>query len=52
MQREDQDIALKWRLAIRELFTTYFARGYQAVDFMFDRENGSGAYVLARRPVQ
>ena len=49
MQREDRDVALKWRLGVRDVFTTYFARGYEAVDFIFNREIGSGAYILSRR---
>jgi predicted GNAT superfamily acetyltransferase len=42
------DLALAWRLATRQIFTTYFARGYRAVDFMLDRANRKGAYLLAR----
>ena len=41
------DRALAWRMATREIFTTYFARGYQAVDFMLDRAARRGAYLLA-----
>jgi predicted GNAT superfamily acetyltransferase len=40
------DLALAWRMATREIFTTYFARGYRAVDFFIDRENRRGAYLL------
>jgi predicted GNAT superfamily acetyltransferase len=40
--------ALEWRLATREIFTTYFGRGYRAVDFFLDRPNGKGAYLLTR----
>ncbi len=39
-------IALDWRMATRGLFTTYFARGYRAVDFRLDRPAGKGAYLL------
>jgi predicted GNAT superfamily acetyltransferase len=38
--------ALEWRMATRELFTAYFARGYTAVDFALDRAAGKGAYLL------
>ena len=31
------DLALAWRLVTREIFTTYFARGYRAVEFFLDR---------------
>jgi predicted GNAT superfamily acetyltransferase len=41
-------LALEWRLATREIFTTYFARGYQAVDFILDRRGSRGTYLLAR----
>ena len=40
-------LALEWRLATREIFTTYFARGYQAVDFTLDRPGKRGTYLLA-----
>jgi predicted GNAT superfamily acetyltransferase len=40
--------ALEWRLATRGIFTTYFGRGYRAVDFFLDRPNGKGAYLLTR----
>jgi predicted GNAT superfamily acetyltransferase len=43
------DLALEWRMATREIFTTYFGRGYRAVDFFLDRANGKGAYLLTRQ---
>jgi predicted GNAT superfamily acetyltransferase len=42
------DLALEWRLATRELFTTYFARGYRAVEFFLDRPSRKGTYLLIR----
>jgi predicted GNAT superfamily acetyltransferase len=42
------DLALAWRMATRRIFTTYFSRGYRAVDFLLDRVAGKGSYVLAR----
>ena len=42
------DLALEWRMATRRLFTTYFGRGYRAVDFQLDRPNRRGAYLLTR----
>jgi predicted GNAT superfamily acetyltransferase len=42
------ELALDWRLATREIFTTYFARGYRAVDFALDKAAGRGRYLLAR----
>ena len=40
--------ALEWRLATREIFRTYFGRGYRAVDFFLDRPGGKGSYLLAQ----
>ena len=48
MQQQARAIALAWRLATREIFTTYFTRGYRVVDFLLNRESGGGAYVLSR----
>ena len=41
-------LALAWRVATRELFTTYFARGYRAVDFQLNRAARRGTYLLSR----
>src|SRR5205807_1145916 len=38
MLSREPDLALAWRLSTRQIFTTYFARGYRAVDFFLDRE--------------
>jgi predicted GNAT superfamily acetyltransferase len=40
------ELALEWRMTTREIFTTYFARGYRAVEFFLDREARKGAYLL------
>jgi predicted GNAT superfamily acetyltransferase len=48
MLAQAPDAAMRWRLATREIFTTYFGRGYRAVDFTLDRGAGRGAYLLAR----
>ena len=42
------ELALAWRICTRAIFTTYFDRGYRAVDFSLDREGRKGAYLLAR----
>jgi chorismate synthase len=42
------DLALAWRMETRRIFTTYFARGFRAVDFFLDRNRRTGAYLLAR----
>jgi predicted GNAT superfamily acetyltransferase len=41
-------LALAWRMATRDVFSTCFARGYRAVDFQLDRAARRGAYVLAQ----
>jgi predicted GNAT superfamily acetyltransferase len=48
MLAEAADVARAWRGATREIFRTYFARGYRAVDFELDRGGRYGRYVLAR----
>ena len=40
------DLALEWRMTTRELFTTYFAGGCRAIDFVLDREARKGTYLL------
>jgi predicted GNAT superfamily acetyltransferase len=44
------ELAMAWRLATREIFTSYFSRGYRAVDFSLDRANRKGAYLLVSQP--
>jgi predicted GNAT superfamily acetyltransferase len=48
MLSRNPELALAWRLRTREIFTTYFARGYRAVDFHLDRTARLGAYLLTR----
>lgn len=48
MQAEAPDLARRWRFDTRRIFTTYFGRGYRAVDFVLNREGGFGRYLLAR----
>jgi predicted GNAT superfamily acetyltransferase len=48
MQKAVPDRALAWRLELRQLFETYLAKGYRAVDFALQREAGFGRYLLAR----
>jgi predicted GNAT superfamily acetyltransferase len=42
------ELALDWRMTTREIFTTYFARGYRAVEFFLNREARKGAYLLVK----
>jgi predicted GNAT superfamily acetyltransferase len=48
MLAENPQLALEWRMATREIFTTYFTRGYRAVDFALDKAAGRGRYLLAK----
>ncbi|MEP7116992.1 MAG: hypothetical protein ABI880_05395 [Acidobacteriota bacterium] len=48
MQRAAPTLALEWRMQTRELFETYFGRGYRVVDFFLDREHSRGRYLLAK----
>jgi predicted GNAT superfamily acetyltransferase len=41
--------ARRWRMAMREIFTGYFGRGYKAVEFFLDREARQGAYLLTKK---
>lgn len=47
MQQQAPERALAWRLDVRRMFETYFARGYRAVDFVLQRDAGFGRYLLA-----
>ena len=50
MQAVTPALALEWRMATRQIFQTYFRRGYRAVDFYLSREASRGHYVLAKNP--
>jgi predicted GNAT superfamily acetyltransferase len=50
MQQRDLPLAEDWRLATREIFTSYLARGYEVVDFLLDRPRRRGTYLLSPRP--
>ena len=50
MQRRQPDLALAWRMTTRQIFQTYFGRGYRVVDFLIAREAGRGQYLLAQKP--
>jgi predicted GNAT superfamily acetyltransferase len=49
MQQQAPDVALKWRLDVRQMFEHYFNHGYRAVDFVLQREAGFGRYLLSTR---
>jgi predicted GNAT superfamily acetyltransferase len=46
MQAQEPELALNWRLTTRQVFQTYFARRYRAVDFFLARKAGKGHYLL------
>ena len=48
MQQRSLPLARAWREATREIFTTYLPRGYRVVDFVLDRVNHCGRYLLVR----
>jgi predicted GNAT superfamily acetyltransferase len=48
MLARNPELALAWRICTRAIFTTYFARGYRAVDFFLDRPARRGRYLLVR----
>jgi predicted GNAT superfamily acetyltransferase len=50
MQLRQHDLALAWRMTTRQIFQTYFGRGYRVVDFLIAREAGRGQYLLAQKP--
>jgi predicted GNAT superfamily acetyltransferase len=50
MLERDAQLALDWRHATREIFTSYFARGYRAVDFFLSPTSSRGQYLLSRTP--
>jgi predicted GNAT superfamily acetyltransferase len=47
MQERELTLARQWRAVSREVFRSYFGRGYRAVDFFLD-EDGTGSYLLER----
>jgi predicted GNAT superfamily acetyltransferase len=48
MLAQAPELALHWRMTTREIFTSYFGRGYRAVEFFLDRPARKGAYLLTR----
>ena len=50
MQQQAPDLAIEWRQHTREIFETYFGRGYRAVDFELQKQHVRGRYLLALTP--
>lgn len=48
MQQKAPERALAWRMAVRQMFEVYLAKGYRAVDFVLRRDSGFGRYLLAK----
>jgi predicted GNAT superfamily acetyltransferase len=51
MLRDEPNVALEWRMRLREQFQTCFQNGYRAVDFE-RTDGGGGRYLLTRRPAE
>jgi predicted GNAT superfamily acetyltransferase len=43
------NVALAWRMSTRQIFSTYFGRGYRAVEFFLDRPSRKGTYLLVKQ---
>jgi predicted GNAT superfamily acetyltransferase len=52
IRRENMALAVDWRRKTREIFETYFRRGYVAVDFARGERDGASCnlYTLWRPP--
>jgi predicted GNAT superfamily acetyltransferase len=48
MQQLATDLALEWRLGLRQVMTTAFTNDYRVVDFFIDRQAGGGSYLLSK----
>jgi len=48
MLAQAPELALAWRVCTRAIFTTYFDRGYRAVEFFLDRPRRCGRYLLVQ----
>ncbi|MEZ5287654.1 MAG: hypothetical protein R2712_23200 [Vicinamibacterales bacterium] len=48
LQLQSLELAMAWRMQTRDVFETYFRRGYRVVDFVLSRDQGFGRYLLAR----
>jgi predicted GNAT superfamily acetyltransferase len=48
MQQQAPELALAWRMDVRQMFQHYLAQGYRAVDFVLQRDAGFGRYLLAK----
>jgi predicted GNAT superfamily acetyltransferase len=50
IQQRAPALALEWRQCTREIFETYFGRGYRVVDFELQKQHLRGRYLLALTP--
>jgi predicted GNAT superfamily acetyltransferase len=46
LMQDEPAQAVAWRMATRQIFTTYLHRGYRVVDFLLDRPAEKGRYIL------
>ena len=52
MLNDRPDTAHAWRMATREIFTTYLSRGYRVIDFLLAPGADHGRYLLQPKPEQ
>jgi len=48
MQQLATDVAMEWRLGLREVMTAAFTHDFRLVDFFIDRDAGGGSYLLSK----
>jgi predicted GNAT superfamily acetyltransferase len=48
LQQQAPELALEWRMGTRDAFETYLSGGYRVVDFVLDRGNARGRYLLTK----
>jgi predicted GNAT superfamily acetyltransferase len=48
MEQLAADLALEWRLGLREVMTTALAHDFRIVDFFIDRDSGGGSYLFSK----
>src|SRR5699024_8425751 len=48
IKKENIELATKWRLKTRRVFTRLFSDGYQATDIIFNDDHTWGYYVLRK----
>jgi predicted GNAT superfamily acetyltransferase len=52
IQAQAPEVAMSWRMQTRDVFEAYFKRGFKVVDFVLNRDEGFGRYLLAREDAE